>query len=163
MKLLIWGIILKTRGPHRSPEKPAQINIHIWEKLWLYLCQIWLNSGSREEEFFNFIKHFHYFVISPWKGWVLNLYKLETHLPKDALCQVWLKLTHWFWRRWWKSVKLTTTTTTTDNGQIFIRKAHLSLRLRWAKNSIRNGFLQQYHPISFIWSVVKADTHSLNV
>ena len=27
----------------------------------------------------------------------------------------------------------TTTTTTTDNGQIVIRKAHVSLRLRWAK------------------------------
>ena len=36
----------------------------------------------------------------------------------------------------WKCEKFTTTTTTTttDNGQILIRKANLSLRLRWAKN-----------------------------
>ena len=30
---------------------------------------------------------------------VLHLKKLESPLPKDALCQVWLKLAQWFWRR----------------------------------------------------------------
>ena len=72
------------------------------------------------------------------KGGGLHLNKLESPSPKDALCQVWLKLAQWFWRRRWKCEKFTTstttTTTTTDNGQILIRKAHLSLRLRWAKN-----------------------------
>ena len=29
----------------------------------------------------------------------LHLNKLEFPLPKDALCQVWLKLAQWFWRR----------------------------------------------------------------
>jgi hypothetical protein len=33
------------------------------------------------------------------KGDPLHLNKLETHLPKDDLCQVWLKLAEWFWRR----------------------------------------------------------------
>jgi hypothetical protein len=32
-------------------------------------------------------------------GYPLYLKKLETPLPKDALCQVWLKLAQWFWRR----------------------------------------------------------------
>ena len=32
-------------------------------------------------------------------GGALHLNKLETPLPKDALCQVWLKLAQWFWRR----------------------------------------------------------------
>ena len=43
----------------------------------------------------------HYFVlISPWKrGGVLYLNKLEFPSPKDALCQAWLKLAQWFWRR----------------------------------------------------------------
>jgi hypothetical protein len=27
------------------------------------------------------------------------LYNSEFPLPKDALCQVWLKLAQWFWRR----------------------------------------------------------------
>ena len=31
-------------------------------------------------------------IISPWK-------KAESQSPKDDLCQVWLKLPHWFWRR----------------------------------------------------------------
>ena len=30
---------------------------------------------------------------------VLYLKKLESPSPKDALCQVWLKLAQWFWRR----------------------------------------------------------------
>ena len=30
---------------------------------------------------------------------VLHLNKLESPSPKDALCQVWLKLTQWFWGR----------------------------------------------------------------
>ena len=30
---------------------------------------------------------------------VLNLKKLESPSPKDAFCQVWLKLAQWFWRR----------------------------------------------------------------
>ena len=29
----------------------------------------------------------------------LHLNKLESPSPKDALCQVWLKLDQWFWRR----------------------------------------------------------------
>ena len=74
------------------------------------------------------------------KGRVLHLNKFEFPLPKNAFCQVWLKLAHWFWRRSWNvtTTMKTTATTTTDNIQIFIRKAHLSLRLRWAKNGIRD-------------------------
>ena len=45
--------------------------------------------------------YFRYFVIiSPWKRMgALHLNKLESPSPKDALCQVWLKLAQWFWRR----------------------------------------------------------------
>ena len=45
--------------------------------------------------------NFHYFVIiSPWKkGGALHLNKLESPLHKDALCQIWLTLAQWFWRR----------------------------------------------------------------
>ena len=73
----------------------------------------------------------------------LHLNKLESHSPKEVLCQVWLKLAQWFWRRRFfnfvnvfslsplgkgrGSTTPMTTTTTTDNGQILIRKAHLSL------------------------------------
>ena len=80
------------------------------------------------------------------KGGALHLNKLESPSHKNALCKVWLKLARWFWRRRWKCEKfmMTTTTTTTtssttttaDNGQILIRKAQLSFRLRWAKKEI---------------------------
>ena len=53
--------------------------------------------------------YFHFFVfISHWnKAGPLHLNKLESPSPKDALCQVWLKLAQWFWRRTWKCEKLT--------------------------------------------------------
>ena len=59
---------------------------------------------------------------------VPHLNKLESHSPKDASCNVWLKLAQWFWKRRRKCEKCTTTTTTTENGQILIRKAHLSFQ-----------------------------------
>ena len=54
------------------------------------------------------------------KGVTLHLSKLQSSSTKDALCQVWLKLAWWLWRRRWKCEKFTTTTTT-DNGQIVTR------------------------------------------
>ena len=60
----------------------------------------WL-SGSGGEDFLSFVN-----VFSPFhnylpfeKGVALYLNKLESPSPKDAVCQVWLKLAQWFWRR----------------------------------------------------------------
>jgi hypothetical protein len=33
------------------------------------------------------------------KGYSLHLNKFESPSPKNDLCQVWLKLAQWFWRR----------------------------------------------------------------
>ena len=44
--------------------------------------------------------------------------------------------------KWKFTTTTTTTTTTTDNGQISIRKAHLSLRPRWTNNK----FLMRWNP-----------------
>ena len=38
-------------------------------------------------------------AISPLKKMVLRFNKTEFPSPKNALCQVWLKLSKWFWRR----------------------------------------------------------------
>ena len=68
---------------------------------------------------------------------VLQL-KLESPSPKDALCQVWLKLAQWFWRMRWKCEKFTdgrtdrwTDRQTTDNrwseklsAQLFMRNKY---------------------------------------
>ena len=86
--------------------------------------------GSGEEAFFH--QYIFTLVLLSLLGKQQGPYfnKLESPLPKDALYQVRLKLARWFWRRrkYEKfTTRTTTTTTTTDNGQIVIRKAHLSL------------------------------------
>ena len=44
--------------------------------------------------------YFRYYLITPLgKGGIIHLNKLESPSPKDALCQVKLKLAQWFWRR----------------------------------------------------------------
>ena len=51
--------------------------------------------------FFNFVNVFSLFhnYLHLEKGVALHLNKLEYPSTKDALCQVWLKLAQWFWRR----------------------------------------------------------------
>jgi hypothetical protein len=66
-------------------------------------------------------------------GYLFCLNKLESPLPKNDLCQFWLKLVQWFWRRSRKCKSLQTDRQT-DARQRAIRKAHLSFQLRWAKN-----------------------------
>ena len=38
-------------------------------------------------------------IILLWEFMFFHLKKLESPSPKDALCQDWLKLARWFWRR----------------------------------------------------------------
>ena len=101
----------------------------------------WL-SGSGEDNVY-FVHVFSLFCnYLPFKTvGALHLNILEFPSSKEALCQVLLKLDQWFWRTRWKCEKFTTTPTTspttittTDNAQI--RKAHLSLLLRWAKHEL---------------------------
>ena len=62
-------------------------------------------SGSGEDFFKNFVKVFMLFrkYLPLENGGALHINKFESppHPPqlKDALCQVWLKLAKWFWRR----------------------------------------------------------------
>ena len=66
-------------------------------------CQVWLKLAQWfcSRRFVNFVNVFslfrNYFPVE--KGRALHLKKLEFPLPKDDLCQVWLKLVQWFWRR----------------------------------------------------------------
>ena len=67
------------------------------------LCQIWLKLALWfwRRRFFNFINVFSLFrnYLPLEKGGALHLNKLKSPSPKDALCQVWLKLAQCFWRR----------------------------------------------------------------
>ena len=60
----------------------------------------WL-SGSGEEDFLISSMYFLLFrIYLPLeKGGALHLNKLKSPSPKDALCEVWLKLDQWFWKR----------------------------------------------------------------
>ena len=66
------------------------------------LCRFGWNwpSGAGVEDFLKFSMYFNYFkhYLIFEKGLALHLNNLELPSPKDALCQVWLKLAQWFWR-----------------------------------------------------------------
>ena len=66
-------------------------------------------SGSGEEDFLIFVNVFSLFrnYLPLEKDRALRLNKFESPSPKDALCQIWLKLAQWFWRRRWNGEKFT--------------------------------------------------------
>ena len=70
------------------------------------------NSGPMalhgEEKFYKFCQCNSTIIFK--KGVTLVLNAFESPSPKDALCQAWLKLTQWFWRKRQKCVKFTMTT-----------------------------------------------------
>ena len=64
----------------------------------------WATSLTWETNEYIFLKFANIFSLFCYylpleKGEALHLNKLESPSSKDTLCQVWLKLTHWFWRR----------------------------------------------------------------
>ena len=67
------------------------------------LSQVWLKFAQWfwRRRFSNFVNVFSLFpnYLPLEKGGALHFNKLEFPLPKDALCQVLLKLAQWFWRR----------------------------------------------------------------
>ena len=68
------------------------------------LCQVWLKLAQWfwRIRFLNVVNVFSLFhnYLPLEKGWAFHLNKLESPSHKDALCQIWLKLAQWFWRRW---------------------------------------------------------------
>ena len=67
------------------------------------LCQVWFQLAQWfwRRRFFKFINVFGLFrnYLPLERGVAVHLKKLKSPSPKNALCQVWLKLTHCFWRR----------------------------------------------------------------
>ena len=83
------------------------------------LCQIWLKLAlwflrRRIIKLVNVFLLFLYYLPLE-KDVVLHFNKLESPSPKDALCQIWLKLALWFLSRRWKYEKFTDRLTT-DNS-----------------------------------------------
>ena len=84
--------------------------LHLNKLTWIHSTQKWFVPSLVEigqlsdfgEDFwkniFNNISYFCYYL--PLElGVALHLNKLESPLPSDALCQVWLKLAQWFWKK----------------------------------------------------------------
>ena len=69
------------------------------------LCQVWLKlaTGFWRRLFLNFVNvcllHVFRHYLPLEEGGALHLNKFKSPSPKDAFCQVWLKLAQWFWRR----------------------------------------------------------------
>jgi hypothetical protein len=52
-----------------------------------------------EKIFFNSVYFFSSAIISPWAGIALHLNNFERPTLKDDLCQVWLELALWLWKK----------------------------------------------------------------
>ena len=65
--------------------------LKVGHKLHLLMKRAWRRRFLKVLNVFNYV---------PFeKGMALHLNKLVSPSPKDALCQVWLKMSQWFWRR----------------------------------------------------------------
>ena len=88
----------------------------------------------------------------------MALYFIKTWVPINQecfnLCQVWLKLVQWFWRRRWKCEKFTDRRTTRDQ----ISSLELSVQVSWKVSNTKyniywNGLLcYQIWNFSYNWS-----------
>ena len=127
----------KRAGPFMSPLHPR---MHFAKFGWNW------PSGCGEKDFLILSMYFCDFVIiSPWKRVGPFIWTNLNPLHPRMLCAMF----GWNWpsgsgvedenvKRF--TTKPMTPTTTMDNGHILIRKAHLSLWLRWAKNQIHYSF-----------------------
>jgi hypothetical protein len=118
-------------------------------------------AGFREEDFFkkfSVFLLFHYYLPLE-KAIPLPLNKLELPLPKDDLCQVWLKLVQWFWRRGRKCKSLQTNrwTDRTDGRQDRQMDARQPEKLTWAFSSgeLKNDWILLSWKYAHLLMIVK--------
>ena len=109
------------------------------------LCQGWLKLAQWfwRNIFLNFVNVFSRFhnYLPLKKGVAVYFNNSEPPSSKATLCQVWLKLAHWFLRRW-KCEKFADRRA--DDGQQTFRKAHFSFQLRWAKRTFHLLLFNNY-------------------
>ena len=82
------------------------VALHLNKLKSLSLCQVWLKLAQWFWRI-KFLKVVNLFLLFPnylpsGKGVALHLNKPEFPSSRNTLCQVWLKLAQWFWRRRWK-------------------------------------------------------------
>ena len=134
----IWSFILTNLNP-------LHLRIICSKFDWIW------PAGSGEEDFKNLLFR-DYLPFE--KGYPFRLNKLESPLPKDDLCQVWLKLAQRFWRRSRKCKSLHTDrqTDSKTDGRRATKKAHSSFQLRWAKM-----ILKKWSHFKLLWYALEEE------
>ena len=93
------GVALHVNKFSSPSHKDALCPSSLCDALW----QVWLKFALLfwRRIFWNFVNVLSLFRNDlPFeKSVALHLNKLYSHFPRDALCQVWLKLANWFFRR----------------------------------------------------------------
>jgi hypothetical protein len=80
---------------HKLDFPSSKDNLYMYQ-VWMNLvCWLWRRRFSKN--FSVFLLFCHYLPLE--KSYPLRLNKFESPLPKNDLCQVWLKLVQWLWRR----------------------------------------------------------------
>ena len=133
-------VILYNYLPHGKGQSPS---------VWLKLAQwFWRRRLLKFLNVFSLFRNY----LSLKKNGTHHLNKLESTSSKDALCQVWLKLSdRVILGKKCEQFSTMTTTTTTDNGQILIRKASFLWVLRI---EYRSAILhQQMSP--YEWKIIR--------
>jgi hypothetical protein len=115
----------------------------IWKKIRIFYTQGWFLSSLIEIGLLvlekRIFKNFSAFLLFCYdlpleKVVPLHLNNLESSSPKDDLCQIWLKLTQWFWRRCRKCKSLQSWTARQMDGYEDEGKRR-SVKLTWAFSS----------------------------
>ena len=90
-------------SPWKRAEPFIWMNLNPFSQGCFVPSLVEIGPGVLEKKILNFVNVFSLFdnYLLLEKGGVLHLNKLESPSPKDALCQVWLKLPQWLWRRRW--------------------------------------------------------------
>ena len=118
---------------------PNKVSTHYI--IWLFSFWIWRRRWLK----FVWFWPFGALPLGPHGAHTYYLNNFESPTPKDDSCQVWLKSNHAFSRRRWKCKKFTDDARRTmDDARKRMAIAHLSLRLRRAKNLS----CMALHPIS---------------
>jgi hypothetical protein len=78
----------------------------------------WPSGSEKKKTFFKNSVYFHSYLPLE-RAVALHMNNFKSPIPKNDLCQLWLQLVQWFWKRSRKCKSLQT-----DDGKHAIRKAH---------------------------------------
>ena len=123
----------------RNPSSPLVIKWSLFVKLWFPFTKgycvpslVEIAPIVLEKKLLNFVNVFSLFpkYLPVEKDWVFHFSKVEFPSPKDAVCQVWLKMTQWFLRRF---INFVSVFSQFRNYLSLENSVNLEIKLRWDK------------------------------